>query len=999
MASNYTQGNSAISWWELCAVPDVLLSENLLSEDKQARLTEHYQVWRSGIELLASHRDLLTVCLRFRADPIEGRLRAFVGIKYVKSQGRANDLSTSVLSLFTRLGAKLKPVKSNVKLVQEGITKALFPESVNPDKKRGEKTSDGIVHLCQWFGKHNWRAVQSESERNQADARWSIRPFGIPARSTSGLLSELLHLVLTADMESLCCLSFYLSPSTVTEAERQWLWNQARILQRDADLGPYSEDDPQKKLASPLLEIEARNIQFFASSLEPVFRSVAEVWVRSGDEETSGKLALQIAYGVASTIDLAQELPHSPAFPELLPGKCLVAEPLQAALDLQAKSESSMVDVEDLQRTLRGYAIEAYNDLDIRHWITFAYELQGENAVRVPYLVNSAGASVFFRLPVDMGGGLPGLRLRQAPPDFDPGEARQAGKPIFEEQDDEDSKPDDQPGIKIGQLHSGGCISINKDELTRHTLIVGNTGSGKTWTTKHILGQLDVPFLVIETAKKEYRSLLLDPRFCKEGQRPVVVFTPGSEGVVPIRLNPFELLPGVRVESHIGALLTCFEAALPLGGPLFAILEEALVQAYTSLGWRLEESITDSKAKRCPFPTMTWFSLHLSKIAESRGYEGDVRSNVRAAIGGRISPLTIHSGTSKGKLFDTHISYPNIAELFEQRAVVELNDLRAEEKSLVTMFLLVFLREYRESDLQRNLDPKKLRHITVIEEAHNVLASHQIQQSTEESPNTRSAAVERFSNMLTEMRSLGEGLIVADQSPHKILPDAIRNTNLQIVHQLRAGDDQKAVAASMVMSEEQERFLAKLRPGNAAVYFTGLERATFVKVPSPPILDEGAKKALIRLQDDRLLRNKSSLAADDKNGLFRDSPRNWAFRACLSCPELTTCPAQAIGARVLSYVDSNLRVFFENDIANANLDSSSGEKRAAAAIVQILKDHNALGEAASPVSVWCSLSHASDSLYSSLSKDGDARFVAERLAIQLQMMDFESIFLAAKKSM
>ena len=905
----------------------------------------------------------------------------------------------SVLSLFTKFGATLKPVNTLVNLVQDGSAKALFPESENPTDEEigiGAKAMDGVVHLCQWFGKHDWRPAQNDQERELSNSRWSIRPFGVPTGSTSEILSDLLHFVLTAHKESLCCLSFYLSPCTITPAERQWLWNQVRILQRDADLGPYFEDDPQKRLSDPLFEIESRNLQFFASSLEPAFTSVAEVWVRDEDEETSRKTALQIGHGVASAIELAQDTPHSPAFSELLPGKCRVAEPIQAALDLFAQPGNSAGNIRELQRTLRGYAMQTYNELNIRHWIPFAYGLRGEDVVRVPYLVNPAGASVFFRLPVDLGGGLPGLRLRQAPPDFDPGEARKVDEidssvNEFDESDD----LDDQLEIVIGQLHSGGRISIKRDDLTRHTLIVGNTGSGKTWTTKHILSQLDVPFLVIETAKKEYRNLLLDPRFFRDNENPISVLTPGSEGVTPIRINPFELLAGVRVESHIGALLTCFEAALPLEGPLFAILEEGLVQAYTSLGWKLAESATDREVMPPPFPTMTWFSLHLARLAASRGYQGELHSNIRAAISGRISPLTTRSGTSKGKLLDTHLSYPKIADLFEQRVVIELNDLRAEEKSLVTMFLLVFLREYRESDLQQNPDLMGLRHITVIEEAHNILAS-QPQGSSEESPNARNAAVERFSNMLTEMRSLGEGLIIADQSPHKILPDAIRNTNLQVVHQLRAEDDQKAASASMVMSEKQERFLAKLHTGNAAVFFTGLERATFVKIPRPPILAQATKETMIKIQDDRHLRSIFSSAANHENGLLRDSPRNWAFRACLSCPEAKACPSQVLGARVANNIESNLLVFLTNDLAK--LGDFCIEKRACLATLQVLIDHAKAGEAASPASAWCSLSQSIDRLHSSLIQDDSIRMNAEQLAIQIHTLAFEGdIFPMAKR--
>jgi hypothetical protein len=85
--------------------------------------------------------------------------------------------------------------------------------------------------------------------------------------------------------------------------------------------------------------------------------------------------------------------------------------------------------------------------------------------------------------------------------------------------------------------------------------------------------------------------------------------------------------------------------------------------------------------------------------------------------------------------------------------------------------------------------------------------------------------------MLSEIRALGEGLIIADQSPEKLAPDAMRNTNVQIAHQLRDSNDRDAIAKAMIMDEEQRDFLGKLETGNAAVFVTGLQKATFIKVP------------------------------------------------------------------------------------------------------------------------------------------------------------------------
>jgi hypothetical protein len=157
-----------------------------------------------------------------------------------------------------------------------------------------------------------------------------------------------------------------------------------------------------------------------------------------------------------------------------------------------------------------------------------------------------------------------------------------------------------------------------------------------------------------------------------------------------------------------------------------------------------------------------------------------------------------------------------------------MNDLSVDDKALIVMFLLTMLREYREKNRGQ---AGELVHVTVVEEAHNVLENVTSKGSGEgaTSADTRFKAVEAFCQLLTEIRALGEGLVIADQSPEKLARDALRNTNLQIAHQLRDGRDREAIANAMIMEKEQRDFLGKLPPGQAAMFRTGLEKATFVR--------------------------------------------------------------------------------------------------------------------------------------------------------------------------
>lgn len=430
------------------------------------------------------------------------------------------------------------------------------------------------------------------------------------------------------------------------------------------------------------------------------------------------------------------------------------------------------------------------------------------------YIADARAASTVFRFPVNTRGGIPGIQVKQQAPDFHPGAIH--------------STVSDKH-ISLGRLGNLGILSLPVEDFKKHALITGFTGSGKTVTVLNLLHQFwvncGIPFLVIESAKQEYRGLLNVEGFNSTDN--LRVYTLGNEVCAPFRFNPFELLPGVRVEAHINKLQTCFEGALPPIGPLASLIYEALLNVYSEKGWQLTDHYPRNGEKVWrSFPTMSDFAKTVKELITQRGYQGEVRNNLTAAIAGRIQPLILGS---KGKMFDTQHSNPAADELFKIPTILELNDLNQDDKALVVMFLLTLLREYREVAPSAT---GKLKHVTVVEEAHNVLENVQSTGSTEGgSADTRYKAVQAFCNMLAEIRALGEGLIIADQSPEKLAPDAMRNTNVQIAHQLRDSNDREAIAKAMIMDEEQRDFLGKLEPGQAAVFMTGLQKATFVKAP------------------------------------------------------------------------------------------------------------------------------------------------------------------------
>lgn len=370
---------------------------------------------------------------------------------------------------------------------------------------------------------------------------------------------------------------------------------------------------------------------------------------------------------------------------------------------------------------------------------------------------------------------------------------------------------------------TGQWLELEVEDLTKHAFITGVTGSGKTESCLFLLDQLwrehHVPFLVIEPAKQEYRAL----KNCR-GYEDLKVFTLGDEREAPFRLNPFEVPQRIHVQTHIDLLRALFNASFAgLYAPMPYLLEEALYEIYLERGWDLASGECQSPATASKFPTLSDLCAKVEEVVERAGYDPEVTQNVQTALKVRLNSLRIGA---KGRILDTQESIP-IKELLGSPTVLELAAIGDPEVVAFLMGLL-WLRLYEHRFAQ---GPSPLKHLTLLEEAHRLLA-RQIQFSGHpEVSNVRAQAVEVFCNMLAELRAFGEGLIIVDQSPTKLHPDVLKNTNLKLVHRLVAEEDRKAIGGCTNMQESQMRALAILTTGQAACYAEGLKEPFLLQLP------------------------------------------------------------------------------------------------------------------------------------------------------------------------
>ncbi len=437
--------------------------------------------------------------------------------------------------------------------------------------------------------------------------------------------------------------------------------------------------------------------------------------------------------------------------------------------------------------------------------------------------------------------------------------------------------PPDVKAVGLGEIlerrrPTGNAYRVPVEQLDSHCLVVGITGSGKTNTVFHLLQQLQsqgqaLPFLVLEPAKREYRNLakLLPP-----GSE-LRVFTVGEEGVgkAPFRFNPFEVRPGVPVQTHIDLLKSVFNASFGMWTPLPQVLERAIHEIYQDKGWDPVHSTNrrdpEGAARvtgwhRDAQPTLTDLFLKVSELVPRLGYDKEVTRNIRTALETRINSLRTGA---KGLTLDTPLSIP-VEKLLQRPTVLELEGIGDDdEKAFLMGLILCALYEYYRT--QPSPVGSGLRHLTVVEEAHRLLASAPVSMDPEAS-NLRGKAVETFVSMLSEVRAYGEGFVIAEQIPTKLAPDVIKNTALKVMHRIVASDDRVVMGGAMNLNEEQVRQVVSLSTGQAVVHgggHFGDDAALQIQVP----LAKGTERARLGAEQAQQIWSKF-VAANDLSRIY-----------------------------------------------------------------------------------------------------------------------------------
>ncbi len=416
--------------------------------------------------------------------------------------------------------------------------------------------------------------------------------------------------------------------------------------------------------------------------------------------------------------------------------------------------------------------------------------------LRLKYLMTAHELSGIFKLPIDDGHTI-GLESRKISSNRE-----KLNQSIISE-----------GNFKLGRIRNASRMQegdaahagVPLNDFTKHGLIVGMPGSGKTNFSLGMLLQFwrdfQIPFLAIEPTKSEYRSLL-------DAIPELQVFTPGKNEVSPYIVNPFLPPRGVTVETFIPSLMSAFKAAFSMPEPLPDIFLAAVNECYNEYGWHLNSTAEDPRVQ--VFGLYEFIKVFRRRI-RNMDYKGEVRANMESAGVVRLVSLI----EQNPNIYDTVHSIP-LEDLLRSPTVIELNAINnKEQKSLIMALLLIQICVYTKNNVSGD---GRLKNILLIDEAHVLLGGHSAA-AQEGAADSQGSTIEALENMIAEIRSYGTGIIIADQSPTKVGRSIVANTNVKVIFKLVEKENRDAISTATNMDQAAYDLLGRLGVGEAMLHY------------------------------------------------------------------------------------------------------------------------------------------------------------------------------------
>lgn len=467
-------------------------------------------------------------------------------------------------------------------------------------------------------------------------------------------------------------------------------------------------------------------------------------------------------------------------------------------LNLNLENVSIKKDLAYYPWNLNSSLIKKYRNLNL--WNVLKNIPIMGSFIRLPYMITAEEAITLFRLPLG-NKTFPGMKCMD----------------VVQREDDIDICATKESDVLFGQAISNSSRPINigcsLKELTKHMLIVGMPGTGKTTFSLNLLLQMEkqkIPFLAIEPTKTEYRALI-------EKIPDLQIFTPGNSKVSPFVINPFIPPEGITVEKYIPSLSSAFKATFSMPSPLDSAFQQAIQETYVKYGWKNYSTAQDMN--------VSLFGLHefilvFKDVIKRQNYSKEIKGNLQSAGVLRLRNLI----EQNANIYDTTQSVP-IEDLLAKSTVLELNAIDNEEQKKVLMALiLINVCAYTKHN---HTSIGALKNVLLIDEAHVLFNKL----NSEDLTRDKNSTVKSLENMLAEIRSYGTGIVIADQSPGTLGDQVVKMTDIKITFRIVDAHDKKIIASSISMDEKLEEIISKLNTGQAFINYEALNAPILVKTP------------------------------------------------------------------------------------------------------------------------------------------------------------------------
>jgi hypothetical protein len=365
--------------------------------------------------------------------------------------------------------------------------------------------------------------------------------------------------------------------------------------------------------------------------------------------------------------------------------------------------------------------------------------------------------------------------------------------------------------IPIGIINEHDhTFRLSETDLTRHMLVNGASGSGKTVFTinnsKSIVEYSPTTAILGFEPKREYRSILnllddfivITPKnYCQN------LFEPPTE-----KMNPMDW---AQIISEIIQLEARFMTSSK------NILSDAIIKLYQNKG-----VLNGSRN----YPTATDVQKYLAgcKAQAAKKKDYNEMRNYDTLLNRFMDYVNL------GTVFDVRKSIP-IEKLMHKNIIFEIENMKSEIYSLMVTLLLSKIFYYR---FYHEFDHLVL---TIIEEARKIFSGKR----------DRDYAVtsdQPLTDMMTKSRAKMMGFILVSQEPGSISQVAKSNIATQVLFPLSDGLDFEAAAKSMSLMKEQVAFARKMTHGLGMVRYNRFSEPFIIMIPYKPFPDPPTDKEI-----------------------------------------------------------------------------------------------------------------------------------------------------------